>query len=101
MISTFVNLKYPGFLTPMIYWPFIESSLGIVGACLPLYRPLADTYFIKSVLRRMKSTFSQRDFEPVSQDSQHSSLPGSDTEGAAHKKSGSGGDAWLRAYGHS
>lgn len=26
--------------TPTIYWPMIESSLGIVGACLPLLRPI-------------------------------------------------------------
>ena len=26
--------------TPTVYWPFIEASIGIVGACLPLYRPL-------------------------------------------------------------
>lgn len=27
-------------LTPTVYWPMVESSLGIVGACLPLLRPL-------------------------------------------------------------
>ena len=26
--------------TPFVYWPMIESSLGIIGACLPLMRPL-------------------------------------------------------------
>ncbi|KAL8832109.1 MAG: hypothetical protein Q9191_000466 [Dirinaria sp. TL-2023a] len=26
--------------TPMVYWPMVESSLGIIGACLPLMRPL-------------------------------------------------------------
>lgn len=26
--------------TPMVYWAMIESSLGIVGACLPMFRPL-------------------------------------------------------------
>ena len=26
--------------TPIVYWPMIESGLGIVGACLPLLRPL-------------------------------------------------------------
>lgn len=28
------------FTTPTVYWPMVESSLGIVGACLPLFRPL-------------------------------------------------------------
>lgn len=26
--------------TPTLYWPMVESSLGIVGACLPLFRPI-------------------------------------------------------------
>lgn len=26
--------------TPTVYWPMVESSLGIIGACLPLLRPL-------------------------------------------------------------
>lgn len=26
--------------TPLVYWPMVESSLGIIGACLPLLRPL-------------------------------------------------------------
>ncbi|CAF9939787.1 MAG: hypothetical protein ALECFALPRED_008288 [Alectoria fallacina] len=26
--------------TPTLYWPMVESSLGIVGACLPLFRPV-------------------------------------------------------------
>ena len=26
--------------SPLVYWAMIESSLGIVGACLPMLRPL-------------------------------------------------------------
>ena len=26
--------------TPTIYWPMIEAALGVIGACLPLLRPL-------------------------------------------------------------
>lgn len=26
--------------TPIVYWPMVESSFGIVGACLPTFRPL-------------------------------------------------------------
>ncbi|KAL8943868.1 MAG: hypothetical protein Q9211_000807 [Gyalolechia sp. 1 TL-2023] len=26
--------------TPLVYWPMVESSVGIIGACLPLLRPL-------------------------------------------------------------
>ncbi|KAL2058302.1 hypothetical protein ABVK25_001028 [Lepraria finkii] len=27
-------------LTPTVYWPMVESSLGVVGACLPLLCPI-------------------------------------------------------------
>lgn len=27
-------------MTPTLYWPMVESSLGIVGASLPLLRPV-------------------------------------------------------------
>lgn len=27
-------------MTPTVYWPFIECTIGIIGACLPLFRPL-------------------------------------------------------------
>ena len=27
-------------MTPTMYWPMVEASLGIVGACLPLMRPI-------------------------------------------------------------
>ncbi|KAL8811924.1 MAG: hypothetical protein Q9200_001422 [Gallowayella weberi] len=33
-----VDLSY--IQTPLVYWPMVESALGIVGACLPLMRPL-------------------------------------------------------------
>lgn len=97
-----VGLTSTDFLTPMIYWPFLESSLGIVGACLPLCRPLADNYLIKSIVQRIKDTFARNDFDPVNQDSQHSSPLGSSTEAVTNNnKTCSDGDAWLRAYQYS
>ena len=50
-------------LTPTVYWPMVESSLGVVGACLPLLRPLfTDTSVRKfpSSLRAMLSLPSFR-----------------------------------------
>ena len=36
--------------TPTLYWPMVESSLGIVGACLPLFRPIVkDIYPVRSI----------------------------------------------------
>ena len=38
---------------PLVYWLLVESSLGIVGACLPLLRPLfvgaSSTGFMRSL----------------------------------------------------
>ena len=34
------NLCNVDLLTPTMYWPMVEASLGIVGACLPLMRPI-------------------------------------------------------------
>lgn len=39
--------------SPLVYWAMVESSLGIVGACLPLLRPLfvgaSSTGFMRSL----------------------------------------------------
>ncbi|MCJ1277743.1 hypothetical protein MMC21_005557 [Puttea exsequens] len=34
----------PDLLSPTVYWPMIESSLGITGACLPLLKPILDSH---------------------------------------------------------
>ena len=41
-------------LTPTVYWPMIESSLGIVGACLPLLRPLFTGATTKGFVRKLR-----------------------------------------------
>lgn len=33
------------FETPFVYWPMAESSLGIIGACLPQMCPFANTVY--------------------------------------------------------
>lgn len=42
-------------LSPAIYWPMVESSLGIVGACLPLIRPLVSNSMTSGFMRSMRS----------------------------------------------
>lgn len=39
--------------TPVIYWPMVESSLGIVGACLPLLRPIFTGATSKGFMRKL------------------------------------------------
>ena len=43
------------FETPAVLWPFIESALGIVGACLPLLRPLFAGTSTKGFMRNLRS----------------------------------------------
>lgn len=38
--SLFNQSQFTDMNTPLVYWPMVESSLGIVGACLPMLRPL-------------------------------------------------------------
>lgn len=41
--------------SPAIYWSMVESSLGIVGACLPLLRPLVSNTTTSGFMRSMRS----------------------------------------------
>ncbi|KAM0802748.1 hypothetical protein BDR22DRAFT_970990 [Usnea florida] len=41
--------------TPTVYWPMVESSLGIVGACLPLFRPIISGSFPVRSIRELIS----------------------------------------------
>ncbi|KAL8933848.1 MAG: hypothetical protein Q9216_006186 [Gyalolechia sp. 2 TL-2023] len=38
--SPSLTSRVPDIQTPLVYWPMVESSVGIIGACLPLLRPL-------------------------------------------------------------
>ncbi len=53
----FANHSQIDMLTPTLYWPMIESSLGIVGACLPLTRPILQKISPQGVFRGLRSTF--------------------------------------------
>ena len=46
-------------LTPTIYWPMVESSLGIVGACLPLLRPILTDTGAKSIFSSLHTMLSR------------------------------------------
>ncbi|CAD6584913.1 MAG: hypothetical protein ASARMPREDX12_001790 [Alectoria sarmentosa] len=53
MYVGFVDISYMN--TPMVYWPMVESSIGIVGACLPLLRPLFVGASSNGFMRSLKS----------------------------------------------
>ena len=48
--------------TPIVYWSMVEAALGVVGACLPLMRPLvagsSPTGFIRSLRSIMFASFT-------------------------------------------
>ncbi len=52
--SANVSLDVSYTLTPTVYWPMIESSLGIVGACLPLLRPIFSGASSKGFMRKLR-----------------------------------------------
>ncbi|CAD6569874.1 MAG: hypothetical protein ASARMPRED_003298 [Alectoria sarmentosa] len=53
MYVGFMDISYMN--TPMVYWPMVESSIGIVGACLPLLRPLFVGASSNGFMRSLKS----------------------------------------------
>ena len=53
----YANHRKIDMLTPTLYWPMIESSLGIIGACLPLMRPVLQKISPQVVFRSLRSMF--------------------------------------------
>ncbi|KAL9017883.1 MAG: hypothetical protein Q9185_004791 [Variospora sp. 1 TL-2023] len=49
------NTDLAGLQTPIVYWPMIESGVGIVGACLPLLRPLFAGAATRGFMRDLQS----------------------------------------------
>ena len=47
--------------TPFVYWPMVESSLGIVGACLPLMRPLVAGAASPGFMRKLRTVDNHSD----------------------------------------
>lgn len=46
------------YISPVNYWPIIESALGILGACLPLLLPIAQMYPFKRIYDISSKAFS-------------------------------------------
>ncbi len=44
--------------TPFVYWPMVESSLGIIGACLPQMRPLFASAAFQPLLGNLEALYS-------------------------------------------
>jgi hypothetical protein len=85
------------FLAPIIYWPVIEASLGIVAACLSLLRPIGPS--IKQAFLRSKRRLSTL-VRVCSQESQSSSETKSDVavpELNVHQEK-SNDEGWLETY---
>ncbi|KAI4241318.1 MAG: hypothetical protein L6R40_004624 [Gallowayella cf. fulva] len=50
-----LNVDISYIQTPLVYWPLVESSLGIIGACLPLMRPLFAGVASRGFMRDLRS----------------------------------------------
>jgi hypothetical protein len=44
------NKLIPDFLSPILYWPLIEASIGIIAACLPMLGPLNKIYHVNRLM---------------------------------------------------
>ena len=53
-LSLLLN-SVPDILTPTLYWPMIEASLGVVGASLPTMRPIAKRCIPEGSFQKLKS----------------------------------------------
>jgi len=49
-------------LTPALYWPMVEASLGVVGACLPSMRPFYKKYASRSSLQSLRNRIQLRSY---------------------------------------
>lgn len=52
----------------MVYWPMVESSLGIVGACLPLLRPIFTDTPAKNIASSLRAMMSRSNVRTNSAD---------------------------------
>ncbi|KAI4127646.1 MAG: hypothetical protein LQ338_003094 [Usnochroma carphineum] len=49
------SVVYLDLQTPLVYWPMVESAVGILGACLPLLRPLFAGAASRGFMRDLQS----------------------------------------------
>ncbi|KAI0183597.1 hypothetical protein EV127DRAFT_474986 [Xylaria flabelliformis] len=89
------------YLCPIVYWPLIESALGITAACLPMLRPIAQIQYIKHVLLAPAKTLSTI-FTAMSGSQPPSHRHGSEEEldsmpPLVHNESRKA-DVWLKLY---
>lgn len=74
-------------LTPTVYWPMVESSLGIVGACLPLLRPIFTDTRAKNIFSSLRTMLS-RPSSPESLEYAKAEAGGIETPPTPHKFEG-------------
>jgi hypothetical protein len=99
------NPDTPYYQSPINYWPIIESSLGIVGACLPLLRPIGHicslrTIYLVSIRALSRISRSNESGKGSSRGSNqsHSSKEGSIRNNPQCDNETAEGEKWLRAY---
>ena len=58
---TIVDITY--LETPLVYWTMVESSLGVIGACLPQMTPVAKAVY-RGLKRHLQSLYPRAGKEP-------------------------------------
>lgn len=98
-----------GLQTPFVYWPMIESGVGIIGACLPLMRPLISGATSRGFMRNLRSyngttsdnsgTFWEHDDNTVLRDEWNNSVASTKFGSASQASTKQGGSISTMKWG--
>lgn len=57
-----ISLTGPGIVSILMLWGYLEIGVAIIAACLPMLRPLFQSWSIESVIRSVRSAISLGSF---------------------------------------
>lgn len=93
------------YLSPVNYWPIIESALGLIGACLPLLRPIGHVYSLRNIylvssraLSRISWVNGSSKGSSRSLNRSHSSKEGSIPDDIQRDSESAKSNKWLKIY---
>jgi len=93
------------YLSPINYWPIIESSLGIIGACLPMLRPIGHVYSLRNMylvssraLSKISRISGSSKGSSRGSKKSHSSKENSIRDDAPHEIESASNEKWMRVY---
>lgn len=75
-------------LTPIVYWPMIEASLGVIAACLPTLRPLFKGWSVERFIAGIRSSFTLRSSNADSSWERNGALRDGDADSSSRSTDG-------------